>query len=91
MHYDNLFPQTFQQLGLDVVYQPTCLQSPYDVRGWPLRFPQVEWTDRTVVIMHCQDFVSIDSTGRCPEIQAIEQHFGERANQVVIIHWNYDL
>ena len=91
MHYDNLFPQTFQQLGFDVVYQPTCLQSPYDARGWPLRFPKVEWTDNTVVIMHCQDFVSIDSTGRCPEIQAIEQHFGERADQVVIIHWNYDL
>ena len=91
MHYDNLFPETFEQLGFDVVYQPTCLQSPYDARGWPLRFPQVDWTDRTVVIMHCQDFVSIDSTGRCPEIQAIEQHFGERANQVVIVHWNYDL
>jgi hypothetical protein len=92
MYYDTLFPQTFQQLGLDVVYQPRCLQFPYDdVRGWPLRFPQVEWTDNTVVIMHCQDYVSIDSTGRCPEIQAIEQYFGKRANQVVIIHWNYDL
>ena len=91
MHYDNLFPQTFQQLGLDVVYQPTCLQAPYDDKVWPLRFPKVEWTDNTVVIMHCQDFVSIDSTGRCQEIQAIEQHFGKRAKQVVIIHWNYDL
>ena len=91
MHYDNLFPQTFEQLGYDVVYQPTCLQPPYDARGWPLRYPAVEWTDRTVVLMHCQDFVSIDSNGRCPEVEAIEQHFGDRANQVVVIHWNYDL
>ena len=91
MHYDNLFPETFEQLGFDVVYQPTCLQSPYDARGWPLRFPQVDWTDRTVVIMHCQDFVSINSKGHCPEVEEIEKHFGERANQVVIIHWNYDL
>jgi hypothetical protein len=91
MHYDNLFPQTFQQLGFTVVYQPTCLQSPYDIRGWPICYPAVEWTDNTVVIMHCQDFVSINSAGICPEIQEIEQHFGDRANQVVIIHWNYDL
>jgi hypothetical protein len=91
MHYDNLFPQTFAQLGYDVVYQPTCLQPPYDARGWPLRYPVVDWTERTVVLMHCQDFVSIDSNGRCPEVEAIEKHFGDRANQVVIIHWNYNL
>jgi len=91
MNYDTLFPHTFQHLGLKVVYQSRCLQIPYNLRCWPLRFPQVEWTENTVVIMHCQDFVSIDSTGSCPELQAIEQHFGERANQVVIIHWNYDL
>ena len=92
MHYDELFPRTFRQLGFDVIYQCTCLQSPYDdARGWLLQFPQVEWTNNTVVIMHCQDFVSINSSGICPEIQAIEQHFGERANQVVIVHWNYDL
>lgn len=91
MHYDNLFPQVFQQLGFDVVYQPTCLQAPYDNRGWPIRYPEVEWTDRTIVLMHCQDFVSIDVNGRCPEVEEIERHFGSRANQVVIIHWNYDL
>jgi hypothetical protein len=91
MHYDNLFPQTFSQLGFDVVYQPTCLQSPYDIRGWPIRYPTVNWTDNTVVIMHCQDFVSINSAGICPEIQEIERHFGERAGQVVIVHWNFKL
>ena len=91
MHYNNLFLQTFQKSGFDVVYQPTCLQSPYDICGWPIRYPEVIWTDQTVVLMHCQDFVSIDSLGICPEVKAIEQHFGDRANQVVIIHWNYDL
>ena len=91
MHYDNLFPETFEQLGYHVVYQPTCLQTPYNDCGWPIRYPKVEWTNNTVVIMHCQDFVSINSAGICPEIQAIEKHFGIRARQVVIIHWNYDL
>jgi hypothetical protein len=91
MHYNNLFLQTFQELGFDVVYQPSCLQSPYNINGWPIRYPTVKWTNNTVVIMHCQDFVSINNSGICPEIHEIEKHFGDRANQVVIIHWNYDL
>ena len=91
MHYDNLFSETFQYLGHDVVYQPTCLQTPYDVRGWPIRYPEVNWTDSTVVVMHTQDFLTINSDGKCPEVENIEKHFGSRARQVVIIHWNYNL
>jgi hypothetical protein len=42
--------------------------------------------------MHCQDFVSIDmAQQRCPELQNIEQHFGDKANRVIVIHWNIDL
>ena len=90
-HYDNLFPQTFEKLGFDVVYQPTCLQAPYDNVVWPLRYPEVVWTDRTLVLMHCQDFVSIDPSGFCPELVKMEQHFGDRSRQVVVLHWNVDL
>ena len=91
MHYDDIFTQVWKKLGYDVVYQPTCLQSPYEFIRWPIRFPDVVWTDRTIVIMHCQDFVTVSQDGYSPELEEITQHFGEHADRVVIIHWNVGL
>lgn len=91
MHYNNLFTETFQQLGYHVVYQPSSLQSPCSPHGWLIKYPTVEWTDSTVVIMHTQDFLNVDSSGKCPELESIEQHFGIHANRVIVVHWNYDL
>jgi hypothetical protein len=89
-HYNQVLQEPFKQAGFDVVYEFAALQQPYAPGMWPLRFPKVEWTDNTVVIMHCQDFVSIVN-GTCPELLAIEKHYGSRANQVVVVHWNIDL
>jgi hypothetical protein len=89
-HYNQLFTQTFEQLGYNVVYQPSCLINNYDQKCWPINFPDVKWTDSTLVVMHCQDFVSIRN-GECPELIAIEKHFADRASQVVVVHWNMDL
>ena len=89
-HYNDLFTQTFQKLGYHVVYQPSCLQPPYDRQCWPLKYPIVNWTNDTLVVMHCQDWVTaLDNYS--PELQAIEEHFKDRANQVVVVHWNIDL
>jgi hypothetical protein len=85
-----LFTQTFRQLGYDVVYQPSCLQQPYNQHCWPIAYPAVTFNNNTLVIMHCQDFVSINYN-YSPELAAIEEHFGKNANQVVVIHWNYNL
>jgi hypothetical protein len=90
IHYNELFTKTFHDLGYDVVYQPSCLINNYDQRCWPIQYPNVNWTNRTLVVMHCQDFVSIRDN-RCPELENIEQHFGERSDQVVVIHWNLNL
>lgn len=89
-HYNQLFTQTFEQIGYHVVYQPSCLINNYDQKCWPINFPDVQWTDNTLVVMHCQDFVSIRN-GECPELITIEKHFAGRANQVVVVHWNMDL
>lgn len=89
-HYNELFTNTFEQLGYAVVYQPSCLINNYDQQCWPIQFPDVNWTDRTLVVMHCQDFVSVRDNC-CPELIAIEQHFGDRADRVVVIHWNLNL
>ena len=90
IHYNILFKNTFQELGYNVVYQPSCLINNYDQQCWPIQYPDVNWTDHTLVVMHCQDFVSIRN-GACPELESIEQHFGARANQVVVIVWNIGL
>lgn len=90
-HYNQLFTNTFQELGYDVVYQPSCLINNYDQHCWPIQYPEVNWTDRTLVVMHCQDFLSIRHYGSCPELEAIEKHFGDRADQVVVIVWNIGL
>jgi hypothetical protein len=90
MHYNEIFVNAFRNAGFDVVYQPSCLINDYNQHCWPIKFPEVNWTDNTVVVMHTQDFVSINN-GKCPELELIENHFGERSNRVVVIHWNIDL
>ena len=89
-HYNEVLVQPFRQAGFDVVYKPSCCQIPYDGKCWPISYPDVKWNDNTVVIMHCQDFVTIDNNG-CPELRAIEAHFGSNASRVIVVHWNIDL
>jgi len=89
-HYNNIFCNFWYQHRVDLVYQPCCLQRPYSSHSWPIKYPEISWRKNTVVVMHCQDFVSINQQG-CPELQDIERHFGPRANQVIVVHWNYDL
>jgi hypothetical protein len=89
-HYNELLIEPWQQLGYDVVYQPSCLVPPYDEQCWNIRFPEVQWTDRTLIIMHCQDFLTVRDQG-CAEIDQIEKHFGEHSNRVIIVHWDLGL
>jgi len=89
-HYNELFVQPWQSRGYRVIYQPSCLINAYNGACWPIQYPEVKSWDNTVVIMHCQDFVSI-CNNRCPELEAIEQHFGTHADQVVVVHWNLNL
>jgi len=78
--------------GANIITQNCCLQIPETKDGiWDIKFPEVQqWTDNTLVIMHCQDFLNV-SNNVCRELQIIEEHFEERSNQVVVIVWNMDL
>jgi hypothetical protein len=81
----------WRDLGANAVCQYCCLQIPAEDNGqWDLKFPDVEWNDRTVVILHCQDFVNVDADG-CRELKLIERHYGNRANRVVAVTWNINL
>jgi hypothetical protein len=90
MHYNDILQKPFKNAGLKVVYQPSCLLNPYDGNSWPIQYPEVKWTDNTVVIMHCQDFVNVRNN-KCLELLDIENHFGERASQVVVVVWNLNI
>lgn len=88
-HYNSLFQEPWAQYH--VVYQPSCLMPDYNGLCWPIQYPEFEWKDNTIVIMHCQDFVSIDEFGHCPELRAIERHYGIHADRIVVVHWNVGL
>jgi len=76
--------------GFDVVYQRCMLgKMPPGPDGvWPIVFPEdVAWTDRTVVIMNATDFFTVrqEQPGVYPELDQMEQHFGSRSDQVVVL------
>lgn len=89
-HYNEVFKYPWHQQGYHVVYQPSCLQRPYDGVAWNMIYPDVAWTDRTIVLMHAQDFVTLDSQGS-PELRNIQTHWQDHGHRVVLLHWNYAL
>lgn len=86
-HYNRLFVDVWQQQGWEVVYQPSCLQNPPNDGAWVLKFPEVTWGDRTLVILHCQDYLTWNGSS-WNELDQIEQHFGSNAHRVVVIVWD---
>lgn len=90
MHYNKFFEQTFRQLNWEAQVQPSCLASPYRGTHWDIIYPAVLWKSNRLVVLHAQDFLTTENE-HCPELQAIEQHFGQYADQVVVVHWNIGL
>jgi hypothetical protein len=89
MYHNEIITKTWQDLNYIVIYQEDCFRYPHNIH-WSIKFPQVKWTDRTVVIMHCQDFLTVNN-GRFLELEIIEKHFGEFANRVIVVHWNINV
>ena len=87
--YNHFVPEAFANFGYDVTYHPGCLIMPYG-QYWQVDMPVVDWQDHSIVIMHAQDFLTVRQ-GRCPELDAIQQAFGSRADRVVVLVWNRDL
>jgi len=90
VHYNEIIQKPFIDAGFDVVYQPSCLQRPYTGKSWTIQYPEVNWSDNTVVLMHCQDFINVDNNMSI-DLLNIENHFGERSKQVVVIIWNLNV
>ena len=96
MDFDRILNQPWEALGHQVAYQPCAQQPPYDstpgasTQGWNLKLPGLEWTERHQVLIQCFDFLTITDTG-CRELEAIERHYGDRADRVTVIHWEVGL
>lgn len=87
---DKLINDYMQAKGLHAIYRWNTLQPPYRSQGWPLALPSVDWTDHTRLILHFQDRITATPQG-CSELQMIEQHYQDRANQVVVVFYSHGL
>lgn len=91
MDYSVLFAQTLTQLGIDLHGVYNCFDPVYDAdRGWPLKMPDIEFGPNTLLLLHFQDFVTPTVNG-CLELDQLEQHYGDRANQVLVTFWSHGL
>ena len=89
--YSEFFQKVLTDLGYDVVGVWNAFDPPYNHHyGWPLKLPDVEFGPRTLLVMHFQDFVTIQN-GRVVELDQVARHYGKHANQVLVTHMHPDL
>jgi len=87
MHYTDLFPQLFQELGFDWHFRANCFAPQHDPDlGWPLQLPEVsEWRANTLVVLHFQDWLTVRN-GRILELDQVAQHYHDHLDQVLVTH-----
>lgn len=91
MNYWDLFNNTFQDLGFDLVPEWNSFEPPYDPeRGWTLKLPEFKPGSNTLILVHFQDFVT-NLDGTILELDKVEKFYGDRCSQVLVTHWTYDL
>ena len=87
MNYANFFQDLFKKSGFEVHVEHNAFQIPYHPNtAWPLRLPDVEFNYNTIVFLHFQDFITVRD-GRIVELDLVADHYGDRANQIVVMHW----
>ena len=91
MDHTVLIDQFFREQRLNVVTEWNCFQPPYHTgSGWPLRLPVVDWKQTDFAVLIFQDFVTMHG-GICLELAQVEQWYGDRADQVIVLHWPHTL
>lgn len=91
MDYSILFSQTLTGLGFDLEAVYNCFDPVYDPQtGWPLKLPDIEFGSKTLLLLHFQDFFT-NRHQRVLELDKVAQHYGQRANQVLVTYWNHGL
>jgi hypothetical protein len=91
MNFAHFVNQTLSGMGFDIVarYQVTCGAYSY-ITGGPLNLPEVKFDHNTLVVLHFNDFITLDH-GKWIELDAIERFYGEHSKQVLVTYWTADL
>jgi hypothetical protein len=86
MDYTELITRAFGNRKL--VTSWNSFQPPFDYdTGWPLRLPDVEFEQDTLLVLHFQDFIH----PKLFELARIENKYGKHADQVVVIYFSHGL
>ena len=87
MNYANFFQDLFKKSGFEVHVEHNAFRIPYHPNtAWPLRLPNIEFKDNTILFLHFQDFITVRD-GRIVELDLVADYYGDRANQIVVMHW----
>ena len=87
MNYTHIFQNAVKKAGGEVYFVPNTFNPPYDPdKHWPMELPDIEFKDNTVLFLHFQDFITA-LWGRIVELDIVAEYYGDRANQVVVMHW----
>lgn len=90
MTYDQLIAHTFQQHNVDLVAVNNCYDVPYDhEHGWPLKLPDVNFGERTFLLLHFQDFVTPGESIK--ELAKVEAKYSDCCDRVVVTYWSHEL
>jgi len=86
MHYDILFRNTFESLGVNVVLIPNSFDPPYSwTAGWQVKLPKIEFSKNTLAVMYFQDRVTVVNQ-RVVELELVAEHYSTSADQIVVVH-----
>lgn len=86
----NFFRCTLAALGFDPVIVPNTYDPPHDPDlGWPLKLPDVDFHDRTLLVLNLQDWLTWKDGG-WQELRRIESTYQDRSNRVAVIVWPHD-
>lgn len=89
--YNDVLRKPWLGWGSRLHYQTNCLRPPPEGNGiWDLALPPANLETGHVAVVHCQDFLNYDHTG-VRELVLMDQHFGDRAGQVVAVTWEIDM
>jgi hypothetical protein len=86
MNYSQFFRNTLEKLGFDLHLEPNTFTPPYQPEsGWPLKLPNIDWKENSLLVLHFQDFVTITDHGIL-ELDRVHDHYGKHAERVLVTH-----
>ena len=92
MNFGHFFNQTLGPMGFDITpNRYHAYQGEFDAEnGWDLWLDHVEFTPKTLAVVHFPDFVKMNGS-RVVELEKVEQFYGTNSNQVLVTYWTSDM